>query len=115
METVPGAAEGALPLDGGCDGRVGRLDGGVDNVDAVVIDEGGVGAFPGGDATAAVAKKQLRRLEPGSAEAVQEVSLAGDDGFVEVGVAKFADINLFSLVSIASSHSRVGKMPHTVS
>jgi hypothetical protein len=33
-------------------------------------------------------------LDPGCAEAVEEVGLAGEDGFVEVGVAEFADVDL---------------------
>lgn len=33
-------------------------------------------------------------MDPGCAEAVEEVGLTGEDGFVEVGVAEFADVDL---------------------
>lgn len=50
-QRIPGAAEGALALDG--QGGVGLPHGGVDDVDAEFVGVGGVGALPGGDAAAA--------------------------------------------------------------
>ena len=70
----------------------------------VFVDKGRVRSFPSCDTAAAVAQKNLRRLDPGGAETVNKVCLAGDDAFMEVCVSEFAHVNLISLVSF-SSHS----------
>lgn len=92
---VPGAAERAAAGEGRGDGGVGGEDPAVvGDVDAVLVGEGRVGALPGGDAAAAVAQRQRRVGDPGGAEAVEEVGLAGDDVVVEVGVSELADVEL---------------------
>lgn len=71
----PPKRTGALDLrgDGGVCGAHGR----VHDVDAVFVGEGCVGALPGCDAAAAGAEEESAGLEPGCAEAVEEVCLAG--------------------------------------
>jgi hypothetical protein len=91
---VPGPSEGALADHLGCDGGVGRDQGRAVEVDAVLVLEGGVGALPGRDAAAAAAEGEGRFLDVERAEAVEEVGLSGDDGVVEVGVAKLPDVDL---------------------
>ena len=91
-------------------GCIGCPDGGIDDVDTVVVGEGSVCSFPSCDTTAAVAQKDLRRLDPGGAETVEKVGLAGDDAFVEIGVAQFTHVNLSSFVRFSShSAAREGK------
>jgi len=59
----------------------------VDDVDAILVDESGVCAFPGRDAAAAATERDEGGVDPEGAEAVEEVGLAGDVGLRHVGVA----------------------------
>lgn len=61
-------------VDDGRDGAVGGCYGGVDDVDAIFVGEGGVAAFPGGDAAAAAAEGDLCLRGPEGAEAWVVVS-----------------------------------------
>lgn len=56
-------------VDDGRDAAVSGGDGRVDDVDAVFVGEGRVGAFPGGDAAAAASEGDLRVSGPEGAEA----------------------------------------------
>jgi hypothetical protein len=56
-------------VDDRCDGAVGGGYGGVDDIDAVFVGEGCVGAFPGGDAAATTTKGNLCVGCPEGAEA----------------------------------------------
>lgn len=67
---------------------------GVDNVDSVGVGEGRVGAFPGGYAAAAGAQGDGSAFDPGGAEAVEEVSLAGYFAVFDVCVSEFAYVDL---------------------
>ncbi len=75
---VPGAPERAAVGDDGRDAAVGGRDGRVDDVDAVLVGERCVGAFPGRDAAAAAAEGDLGVRGPEGAEAwAGVVELAG--------------------------------------
>lgn len=65
----------------------------------VFIHKRGVCALPRCDAAAAVPQRDQTRLDPGGAEAVEEVGLAGDFVLVKVCVAEFADVYLCNIVS----------------
>jgi hypothetical protein len=56
-------------VDNRCDRAVGGGYGRVDDVDAVLVGEGRVGAFPGGDAAAAATEGDLSVCGPEGAEA----------------------------------------------
>lgn len=60
---------------------------GIHDVDAVFVDEGCVGAFPGCDAAAAGAESDTGFLNPGGAEAVEEIGLACYLPILEVRIA----------------------------
>lgn len=83
------------------DGSVGGSDPRVDDVYPVFVGKGGcVCPLPGCYSPAAVAEEEMGGLQPGGAEAVQEVCLACDDAGVDVCVAVFADVDLLSSVHI---------------
>lgn len=94
MLRVPGSTQRAGADNAGCDGAVCGAHVAVYDVHAVFVGECCVCAFPGGYAAAAAAEEDVGGLDPGCAEAVEEVGLAREDGFVEVGVAEFADVDL---------------------
>jgi hypothetical protein len=67
----------------------------------VFVFKSSVSAFPSRDAAAAVAQCDEARVYVRGAEAVEEISLAGDFAFVEVSVSEFSDVDLIWLISWA--------------
>jgi hypothetical protein len=62
----------------------------------VFVLESRVSAFPCCDAATTIAQRDEASVYVGGTEAVEEVCLAGDFAFVEVGVAEFSDVDLTS-------------------
>jgi hypothetical protein len=60
----------------------------------IFVHKGGIGALPGRDTSTAVAQCHETGLNPRSAKAVEEVSLASDFVLVEVGIAKLSNVDL---------------------
>jgi hypothetical protein len=60
----------------------------------VFVLKGCVSAFPCCDAATTIAQRDEAGVYVGGTEAVEEVCLAGDFAFVEVGIAEFSDVNL---------------------
>jgi len=85
MLSVPRAAQCALAGYG--EGRIGFLDVGVVDVDAVFVDKGCVAALPCCDAAAAVTKRDKTGLDPRRAETIEKVCLSGYFVLIEVRVA----------------------------
>lgn len=109
MRVVPRPAQGAFTRHLGLGGPVVGEDlGGVD-VYAVLVGEGGVGALPGRDATAAVAEREGRFGDVQCPEPVQEVRLACYNDIVKVCVAQLADIDLSSGKGQLSNKGRSGR------
>lgn len=64
------------------------------DVDTVLVLKGRVRALPGCDPAAAAAEEDVTGLNPEGAEAVEEICLACDGGFVHVYVSQLADVDL---------------------
>jgi hypothetical protein len=67
----------------------------IHDVHAVFVREGRVRTLPGSYPAAAATELDIARLNPGGTETIQEVCLACDDAFVEVGIAEFAYVDLY--------------------
>jgi hypothetical protein len=63
----------------------------------IFIFKRGISSLPGCNSAAAIAQRDETGLDPGRAEAVEEVGLPGDFVFVEVGVAELANVDLLPL------------------
>ena len=103
--SVPWSAESAFSFD--IQGRVGFLHITVVDIDAIFVLEGGVRAFPCCNAAAAAAKSDVGLCHPARPEAVEEIGLPGDLGFVHVCVAQLSDVDLDDLLVSADGRAHV--------
>lgn len=103
--SVPWSAESAFSFD--IQGRVGFLHITVVDIDAIFVFECGICALPCRNATAAAAKSDIGLGHPTSSEAVEEICLSGNLGFVHVCVAQLSDVDLDDLLVSADGRAHV--------
>lgn len=84
------------------------MDIGIHDVNAVLVRERRVGAFPCGDAAAAVSERDGRLLHPCGSEPVEEVCFAGYLAFLEVCITKLAyiDLRASAVLNVGNERSR---------